>query len=247
MFRLVTVLTPVVILLFARQVPSREPGEPAGACCLPNANCLELMEAACALIDGSNWAGPGTDCTDFEEIGTADACEARVPKLYWHSAQASGTLIRANLDGTELEELGRYDSVFVDWPTGKLYVGGGSGIQRRELNGELVNSPTVEILVGSSRADATALWVDYADQKLYWADAGAGQRGIFRAGLNIPEGETADNRTDIEHVVSGGAAWLVIIAPSDDCGRTTADANHDGDIDLRDFAVFQKCFSGPAK
>ena len=123
MFRLATVLTPVVILLFARQVPSRKPGEPAGACCLPNANCLELMEAACALIDGSNWAGPGTDCTDFEEIGTADACEVRVPKLYW--VNDAGRLKRSNLDGSEVEEMGSADAAFIDWPTGKLYVGGG--------------------------------------------------------------------------------------------------------------------------
>lgn len=210
-----------------------------GACCLANANCLVLGEAQCGLIDGGNWAGPGTDCTDFEEIGTADACETRVPKLYWLSG---GRLRRANLDGTEVEEMGSADAAFIDWPTGKLYVGG-SGIRRLELNGDLVFSPTGEALVTVPLTDAAAIWVDHAGQKLYWA----GREGMFRAGLDIPKGETADNRTDIERVTDGRAIWLAIIAPSDDCGRTTADSNHDGDIDLRDFAVFQNCLSGPTQ
>lgn len=213
--------------------------EPLGACCLPNANCLELMQDACALIDGTNWAGPDTDCTDLEEIGTADACEVRVPKLYWVE---TGRLRRANLDGTGIEEMGSVGAVFIDWPAGKLYVGSGSGIQRRELNGELVNSATVEILVGSGLANTVvALWVDHATQKPYWS----GARGLSRAGLDIPDGETAHNRTDVERLTSERPIWFAIVSPSDDCGRTTADANHDGDIDLRDFAIFQSCFSGP--
>lgn len=214
-----------------------------GACCLPNANCLVLTENECMSIDGGGWAGLGTDCSDFEEIGTADVCEVRVPKLYWITGQIGrtevGTLMRANLDGTEIEEFPRYRSVFVDWPAGKLYIGG-SGINRLQLNGDLIHTPTTEALV--TPTDATVIWVDHALQKLYWG----GQGGIFRAGLNIPDGETAQDRTDIEFVVENTSAiWMAIVAPSDDCGRTTTDANHDGDIDLRDYAVFQNCFSGP--
>jgi hypothetical protein len=49
--------------------------QPSGACCLSNDNCLELSEADCAQIPNSSWAGGGTDCSDGDSSGTADACE----------------------------------------------------------------------------------------------------------------------------------------------------------------------------
>jgi hypothetical protein len=234
---------PLVAVLALAQVGEQSAQTLVGACCLPNANCLVLTEAQCALIDRSNWAGPGTDCTDFEEIGTADACELRVPKLYWLTGEIGrpeeGTLMRANLDGTEVERLAQFGSgrsVFVDWPTGKLYF----GLRRFELNAA---NPTPELLVGGTLS-SLALWVDHAGQKLYWSDPT--NRMIFRAGLNIPDGQNPETRTDVVTLVQNTTAtWLAIVAPSDDCGRTSADANHDGDIDLRDFRVFQNCFSGP--
>lgn len=48
---------------------------PEGACCLSNGNCLELIEDDCTIIPGAFWAGGGTDCSDTDVNGTADACE----------------------------------------------------------------------------------------------------------------------------------------------------------------------------
>lgn len=47
---------------------------PEAACCLPNGNCLVLTENTCNVVNGT-WAGIGTDCTDSNSNGTADACE----------------------------------------------------------------------------------------------------------------------------------------------------------------------------
>ncbi len=49
--------------------------QPTGACCLTSGNCLVLEQADCAQIPNSSWPGAGTDCTDADTNGTADACE----------------------------------------------------------------------------------------------------------------------------------------------------------------------------
>jgi hypothetical protein len=50
--------------------------QPTGACCLSNGNCLVLTQSDCALIGGSTWKGPATNCSDGNGNGQADACEA---------------------------------------------------------------------------------------------------------------------------------------------------------------------------
>ena len=52
-----------------------EPTPPIlGACCI-DCGCELMTEATCVAIGGS-YAGDGTDCTDADENGAADACEA---------------------------------------------------------------------------------------------------------------------------------------------------------------------------
>jgi hypothetical protein len=53
--------------------------EAEGACCLTNGGCIVFSEEDCAIVAG-DWAGPGTDCTDADENGTADACENECPE-----------------------------------------------------------------------------------------------------------------------------------------------------------------------
>lgn len=48
---------------------------PTGACCFPTGFCLTLKEADC-LLAGATWQGAGTNCSDGNANGTADACEA---------------------------------------------------------------------------------------------------------------------------------------------------------------------------
>ncbi len=51
---------------------------PEGACCLANGNCLVLTANTCSAVGGT-WAEPGTDCTDSNSSGIADACEDDAP------------------------------------------------------------------------------------------------------------------------------------------------------------------------
>ncbi len=48
--------------------------EPKGACCFGNGFCLLLTEAECDAA-GAAWFGLGSDCTDTNGNGKADACE----------------------------------------------------------------------------------------------------------------------------------------------------------------------------
>ncbi|MHC4947146.1 MAG: hypothetical protein ACYTG1_02635 [Planctomycetota bacterium] len=52
---------------------------PEGACCLANGNCITEIQTDCEAIPGAVWTGPGTDCTDANTNGTADACEPPCP------------------------------------------------------------------------------------------------------------------------------------------------------------------------
>lgn len=52
--------------------------QPTGAACFPNGFCLVLTQAQ-ATAAGASWQGPGTNCADANQNGTADACETAVP------------------------------------------------------------------------------------------------------------------------------------------------------------------------
>jgi hypothetical protein len=53
--------------------PLEEPPPPTGACCLPGCGCVVLTQTDC-INNGGAWAGPGTDCSDGNGDGIADAC-----------------------------------------------------------------------------------------------------------------------------------------------------------------------------
>jgi serine protease len=52
--------------------PIEEP-PPMGACCLPGCGCAVMTQVDC-MNNGGVWAGPGTDCSDGDGDGIADAC-----------------------------------------------------------------------------------------------------------------------------------------------------------------------------
>jgi hypothetical protein len=47
---------------------------PPGACCLGTGECLVLLKSECWANPGAGWHGAGTDCTDADQNGVADAC-----------------------------------------------------------------------------------------------------------------------------------------------------------------------------
>src|SRR5260370_1156179 len=59
----------------------------------------------------------------------------------------------------------------------------------------------LKTIVNEGRKLPDGIVVDVNDGKFYWTQKGsdnAGQGGIFRAGLEIPKGQTPENRQDIE-------------------------------------------------
>lgn len=52
--------------------------EPTGACCYPNGTCVVMTAPACGQ-GGGTYAGDGTDCSDLDGDGAADACEPIFP------------------------------------------------------------------------------------------------------------------------------------------------------------------------
>ncbi|MCV9961992.1 3-hydroxyacyl-CoA dehydrogenase [Pararhizobium sp. BT-229] len=94
--------------------------------------------------------------------------EKRTGKLYWCDREGM-RVMRANLDGTHVETL----------------------VQAGE--GENDSQDATKWCVG--------ITVDPKHGQIYWTQKGpdnAGLGRIFRAGLEIPKGETANNRSDIE-------------------------------------------------
>ena len=49
------------------------PPPPTGACCLPGCGCAVMTQVNC-ISSGGVWAGSGTDCSDGDGDGIADAC-----------------------------------------------------------------------------------------------------------------------------------------------------------------------------
>ncbi|MDR3664310.1 MAG: hypothetical protein P4L86_28665 [Mycobacterium sp.] len=125
----------------------------------------------------------------------------------------NGSLERVNLDGTDRRTIvprGAFTTgkqLTADFDAGLLYWCDREGMQvvRSRLDGTGLETLVV---AGSGDTDAqdarnhcVGIAVDPVRQLIYWTQKGApdaGQGRIFRCGSDIPAGQTAANRTDIE-------------------------------------------------
>jgi hypothetical protein len=128
-------------------------------------------------------------------------------------AKDDGSIERADLDGKNRRVLVREGQTFtpkqihLDKKNGKLYWCDREGMRVMRSN---LDGSQIETLVEAGRGDAdrrdqtrwcVGITVDPERRKIYWTQKGPdnGEQGrIFRAGLEIPTGETAANRSDIE-------------------------------------------------
>jgi DNA-binding beta-propeller fold protein YncE len=125
-----------------------------------------------------------------------------------------GSIDRADLNGANITNIVPAGSTFtpkqlqLDKKNGKLYWSDREGmrVMRCDLDGSQVET-LVDTGQGESRPgkDQTkwcvGIAVDVNGGKFYWTQKGndnAGQGRIFRAGLEIPKGQTPANRQDIE-------------------------------------------------
>jgi hypothetical protein len=164
-----------------------------------------------------------TDGSDHRVIATRGhmpdgvAVDAAAGHVYWTNMGVpnldDGSLERCDLDGgnrTVIVPLGVTHTpkqLCLDRTGRKLYWADREGMRmmRANLDGSGVETLVVSGDVTADRGDATkwcvGVAIDHARGQLYWTQKGsdnAGKGRIFRAGLDIPHGETAATRSDIE-------------------------------------------------
>ena len=145
------------------------------------------------------------------------AVDLKAGHVYWTNMGVpdlnDGSIERCDFDGrnrvTIIPPGGTHTpkQMILDRATGKLYWADREGMRmmRANLDGSKVETLVVSGDPQANRGDATKWCVgvalDHARGQLYWTQKGsdnAGQGRILRAGIEIPAGETAASRSDIE-------------------------------------------------
>ncbi len=142
--------------------------------------------------------------------------------IYWTNMGVpnlnDGSIERADLDGqnrkTIVPEGGTFTpkQLHLDKKTGKLYWCDREGMRVMRAN---LDGSKIETLVETGKGDVdrrdltkwcVGIAVDIDRGQMYWTQKGpddAGQGRIFRANTEVPKGQTAANRTDIEVLFDG--------------------------------------------
>jgi hypothetical protein len=163
--------------------------------------------------DGSGQKDIVTGCRHPD--GIVVDVEAR--HIYWTNMGVpnlnDGSIERADLDGSNRKTIVPKGGTFtpkqlhLDKENDKLYWADREGMRVMRCN---LDGSKIETLVESGhgdtdRRDATkwcvGIAIDAERGQIYWTQKGpdkAGKGRIFRAGIEIPSGQTAANRTDIE-------------------------------------------------
>jgi hypothetical protein len=138
--------------------------------------------------------------------------------IYWtnmgNPSQNDGTIMRADIDGANVKTIVPAGATFTpkqlqfDGRSSKLYWCDREGmrVMRASLDGS-----NLETLIDTSNGDSrpgtdSTKWcvgiaLDTQCSHVYWTQKGpdnAGQGRIFRAGMDVPEGQTPSTRRDIE-------------------------------------------------
>jgi DNA-binding beta-propeller fold protein YncE len=146
------------------------------------------------------------------------AVDVEAGHIYWTNMGSSpsandGSIERADIDGKNRKVIVPPGGTFtpkqiqLDRRSGKLYWCDREGMRVMRSN---LDGSQIETLVEAGRGDAdrrdqtrwcVGITIDPERKQIYWTQKGSdnGNQGqIFRAGLEIPSGETAANRSDIE-------------------------------------------------
>jgi hypothetical protein len=168
--------------------------------------------------DGSDQKDIVTGCRHPDGI----VVDVESAHIYWTNMGVpnlnDGSIERADLDGRNRKTIVPEGSTFtpkqlhLDKKNGKLYWADREGMRAMRCN---LDGSKIETLIESGhgdpdRKDATkwcvGIAVDPKHKQIYWTQKGpdkAGKGRIFRAGLEIPNGQNAANRTDIEVLFDG--------------------------------------------
>ncbi len=138
--------------------------------------------------------------------------------IYWtnmgNPTANDGSILRSDLDGQNMTTIVPPGSTFtpkqlqLDTDNGKLYWCDREGMRVMRAN---LDGSNIETLVDTSGGDprpgqdarkwCVGIAVDTGAGKIYWTQKGstkAGQGSLRRANIEVPEGQTAANRRDIE-------------------------------------------------
>jgi len=148
--------------------------------------------------------------------------DASAGHIYWTNMgnpnSNDGTIERADLDGGNITEIISEGGTFtpkqlqIDIKNRKLYWCDREGMRVMRSN---LDGSDIETLVQTGkgevdRRDATkwcvGIALDVEGGKVYWSQKGednAGQGRIFRANLNVPDGQSSTDRRDIELLFDG--------------------------------------------
>jgi DNA-binding beta-propeller fold protein YncE len=142
--------------------------------------------------------------------------------IYWTNmgdyAADDGSIERSNLDGSNVTTIVKTGGTWtgkqlvLDKKNGKLYWSDREGLRVMRVN---LDGSKLETLVETGRGDearkdqrnwCVGMALDLAGGKIYWTQKGgdnANAGTIRRANIEIPRGQTALNRTDIEILFDG--------------------------------------------
>ncbi len=189
----------------------------------PTAGRLFVLDASEGKILSINPDGSGrkvivTGC----RIPDGVVVDTEAGHIYWTNMGVpnlnDGSIERADLDGrnrkTIVPEGGTHTpkQLHLDKKNGKLYWSDREGMRVMRSN---LDGSKIETLVEAGKGEAderdarkwcVGITVDAARGQMYWTQKGAdnaGQGRIFRANIEIPKGQTAANRKDIEVLFDG--------------------------------------------
>jgi hypothetical protein len=160
-----------------------------------------------------NGSGGGPDGIAIDEVGK---------HIYWTNmgkvSADDGFILRANLDGSNVTTIVPAGGTFtpkqlkIDSKNKKLYWSDREGmrVMRANLDGSNIETMVITGTSEDHRKDQSrwcvGLALDIEGGKVYWSQKGgdnAYQGTIKRANLEIPAGQSAANRSDIEVLFSG--------------------------------------------
>lgn len=154
-----------------------------------------------AEVDGS---GVGTVIHGFEPLDIA--IDILGGKLYWLSIAPTG-VFRADLDGTEIEQIGGWHRFTLDVPGRKIYWEAEAGDQEVKIQRADLDGTNVEDVMSLGDVEPRALTLDLPRGKLYYSDAGQRIRRVDLDGTNPEELITVEFQgTGIEYITLDRAA-----------------------------------------
>jgi hypothetical protein len=185
----------------------------------PTSGRLFFLDLGAGRVLSANPDGSGlkTIVSEGRKLPDGIVVDVAAGHLYWtnmgNPSANDGSIDRADLDGGNVTNIVPAGATFtpkqlqLDKKNGKLYWSDREGmrVMRSNLDGSQIETLVERGHGEADRRDArnwcVGIALDVKVGQLYWTQKGpdnAGQGRIFRAGLEIPKGQTPANRKDIE-------------------------------------------------